>query len=344
MSEKKVACLIKAIIAAVVSLSMFIAAPALAVVGGVPISTADARFDAVGLVLTDQPWAPCGGWVSGTCTLINSNVVVLAKHSVEDGLRRLPAPGARTHKIRFRRGADGSANNQYGLWYEVDCAGGYQEIYVHQFIANPWPGVDMVLGILESAPIGIVPMPIAPSHNVASGQTVLLAGWGFDGACVGQGQAWTLRADWGVVPPLRFNAWCCFDYNNGTFLPDTECIIIPPGVDWVVGNLHDSGAPLLTPDPSDPSRLRLFAIVTTMTSAQKLSAWNEAGGQPQLAPLGDATHCIADFNRNGTVGIEDLLEFAQSYVLGHASADIDRNQQTGPHDLFVFLQHYAGGC
>jgi hypothetical protein len=316
---------------------------AIGVVGGEPAPANDHRFDAVGLVVTDQPWAACLGWISGTCVLIGTDTVLLARHQVQNAQRQLPAAGARTHKIRFRRAPDGEVNNQVGRGLDIDCAGGFQEIYIDRFIGNPAAGVDMVLGVLERAPAGIRPLPLHVSHVVTAGEPVVLAGWGYDGTCVGQGQAWTLRVKSGVIPPLRYNGQCCFDYNNTTYTAG-NCIVIPPNTNWVVGNLHDSGAPLLSPDPANPSRLRVFALVSTVSTAQKLSLWNAGGGLPRLVDTPATAPCMRDFDGDSLITISDLLLFVQAYLLGDPRSDVDGAAGVTLDDLLFYVQGYVRGC
>lgn len=320
------------------------AARAVAVVGGEVPPESDRRFDAVALLFTDQPWAPCGGWISGTCTLIDRDLVLLARHSVQDGQRNLPAAGARTHKVRFRRDADGRVNGRYGGSQDVDCAGGYQEIYIHEFFGSPFPGIDLVIGRLERPPVGIQPMPIRPSHAVRAGEPIVLAGWGYDGQCYSQGDHWTLRMKTGYFPsPLRYNAWCCFDYNHAV-IGAGLCLTTPAGTNWVIGNLHDSGAPLLSPDPEDPLRLRVVAIVTGINGAQKLSAWNDSGGQPALVDTPLRPMCLTDLNGDGTIGVEDLLIFINGFLNGAPLGDVDGIPGITLNDLFVYLLRFMGGC
>lgn len=312
------------------------------VVGGSPVPSSDRRFDAVGLLITDQPWAPCGGWVSGSCTLIGPNLVLLARHSVEDAQRRLPANGGRTIKVRFRRGVDGAANSHYGAGAAVDCAGGFQEIFIQTFQGNPWPGIDMVVGVLEQVPMGITPMAIAPSHVMTAGESITLAGWGFDGPCLGIGEAWTLRSDTGVLPSLQYSSWCCFDYNAASFT-GVNCFSTPAGSDWVIGNLHDSGAPLLSPDPRNPMTLRVVGMVTSVTSAIKVSAWNDGGGIPVLNDTSPQL-CASDLDRDGITDVGDLLLYVHSYLLGEVLGEVDGLPGLTPNDLFLYLNRYFSGC
>lgn len=49
---------------------------------------------------------------------------------------------------------------------------------------------------------------------------------------------------------------------------------------------------------------------------------------------------IADFNGNGVVSQQDLLDFLTSYFAGVLTADMDDSQTITVQDLFSFLQHY----
>ena len=159
-----------------------------AVVDGRPAPYNDRRFDAVGLVLTVQPWAPCGGWISGSCTLIAPNMVMLAKHSVQRSDQTLPPAGQHSHRIRFRRAANGTAENHFA-GNSTDCTTPNQEIYIDRFVACPLAGVDIVLGILESEPVGITPIGVDISFGFGRGHAITLAGWGYDGRCIQTGDA-----------------------------------------------------------------------------------------------------------------------------------------------------------
>jgi hypothetical protein len=202
----------------------------------------------------------------------------------------------------------------------------------------------MVLGVLEASPQGIQPMPISVSHQF-SAEPVILAGWGYDGMCFGRGQAWTLRYDTGVLPPPRFTSNCCFEYNQAIF--NGECLTVPPNTDWVLGNLHDSGAPIIVespgPTPGAPTELRVVGIVQSLSMAQKVSAWNAGGGQPPLTDT-DPTNCIGDFDRNGRVSASDLLGFVDAFISGDSDANVDGRPGITTDDLIVFLTHYIAGC
>jgi hypothetical protein len=185
-------------------------------------------------------------------------------------------------------------------------------------------------------------MPVAPSHVAAAGEAIVLAGWGFDGPCLGIGEAWTLRSDTGVLPSLQYSSWCCFDYNAASFT-GVNCFATPAGSDWVIGNLHDSGAPLLSPDPRDPTSLRVVGMVTSVTSAMKVSAWNDGGGVPTLNDTAPR-RCPSDLDGDGLADVGDLFLYVHSYLVGDALSEADGIPGLTPNDLFTYLTRYFAGC
>lgn len=328
--------------------ALFGGAPAAAVVDGQPAPYDDRRLDAVGLVLTVQPWAPCGGWISGSGTLIAPNVVLLAKHSVQRSDYTLPADGARSHRIRFRRAPDGAAENHFSGNIS-DCATPSQEIYISRFVGCPFVGVDIVLGILESEPVGITPIGVNLDFAFPAGHAVRLAGWGYSGRCIQTGEAWTLRTDTGVLPTQRFTSPYYIEYNQVTF--SGSCMNLPAAPaaqpDWIIGNMHDSGAPILieVQDPRNPDRrdLRVVAIVTSYTGAQPVRSWNSAGGEPPLEnPI--TGHDCAEFDGLPGVTTNDMFAYVNSWITHDPAAETDGQPDITLSDLLTFVGWFLGGC
>lgn len=54
--------------------------------------------------------------------------------------------------------------------------------------------------------------------------------------------------------------------------------------------------------------------------------------------------CFADFNRDGQVGVQDLLDFLVAYQSGSSDADFNRNGVLSIQDVFDFLAAYFAGC
>lgn len=315
--------------------------PASGVVAGNAVSAEDRRLDAVGIVLTmpTEFSIPCGGWISGTGTLVGPDLVILARHSVVGPTGGMPAAGSRSHRIRFRRGVNGEASNRY----TGDCGAPFQEIFVQEFLSSP-SGLDVVLGRLESAPVGIA--PIQPDVNyIPSGSSwVTLTGWGYDGLCYQTGDAWTLRNKSASLPFNPHPSYCCFEYNAAS--ASGACYSESAASRWAIGNLHDSGAPLLTEvSVGGRMELRLVGVVNTSTLATMASAWNQAGGQPQLpVPVVTPPACRVDYDRDGRVTIDDLHGYLMAYFNNAWTADFDQSGTVTVRDMFQFVQAFFRGC
>ncbi len=57
-----------------------------------------------------------------------------------------------------------------------------------------------------------------------------------------------------------------------------------------------------------------------------------------------ALPCVADFNGDGGVTIEDLIDFMTAYENGDLSADINGDGGVTIEDLIAFLEHFEAGC
>lgn len=305
-----------------------------AVVQGLAVPDSDSRFDAVGLVITVAgDGSTCGGFISGTGTLITHDLVMLARHSVAQLGGPLPT-APRTHRIRFRRSVSGGVSNHF----TDDCASPFQEISVAEFIESPSLGLDMVLGRLESSPIGITPIPADPGYVPVGHAEVILAGWGYDGLCFESGDHWTLRTKSAQLPSDPYTSSCCFIYNESLF--NSGCVSQSDSDRWAIGNLHDSGAPLLFTIMVDGQpKLRVGGIVNSTSWALPVSVWNSAGGQPALATV---INCSADFNGTGIVSVQDLFDYLAAYFNG--TTDSNGLGTVSAHDIFVFMQAYFAGC
>ncbi len=54
--------------------------------------------------------------------------------------------------------------------------------------------------------------------------------------------------------------------------------------------------------------------------------------------------CVADFNRSGTVSVQDIFDFLSAYFLGLPAADINGANGVTVQDIFDFLGAYFTGC
>jgi hypothetical protein len=73
------------------------------------------------------------------------------------------------------------------------------------------------------------------------------------------------------------------------------------------------------------------------------------GGNPEiyassLCAATAAEICLADFNRSGTVEIDDLFGFLAAWFGNDPRADADANQVVDIDDLYVYLNAWFGGC
>lgn len=54
--------------------------------------------------------------------------------------------------------------------------------------------------------------------------------------------------------------------------------------------------------------------------------------------------CIADFNRDGTVSLQDLFDFISAYFEGRPAADVNGSSSVTLQDIFDFLSVWFAGC
>ncbi|MBY0311898.1 MAG: HYR domain-containing protein, partial [Phycisphaerales bacterium] len=54
--------------------------------------------------------------------------------------------------------------------------------------------------------------------------------------------------------------------------------------------------------------------------------------------------CIADFDNDGGVAVQDLFTYINSWFAGHPAADMDRSDSLDTTDLFSFLNIWFRGC
>jgi hypothetical protein len=321
------------------------------VVNGEFIPCDDRRFDAVGLFITVGGWGvECPGAVSGTCTLIDKDTVLIARHCIDGaGVGTLPDPATYRFRVRFRRSTTGEAANTHQV-DGVYCHGVYQEFFIKRFIdILPANGTDQVLGILEHAPVGIRPIQVELNNPPRASTNVILAGWGYSGTCLGAGEHWGLRYSKGRSPDnMALTDYFVFSPCN--LLSTGTCITCPPLLTqpYVLANLHDSGAPLLIEVPStDPAypqpELRLVGVVSSPGLARRPSAWNNAQGSPRLtqAPTSiSAIKRMADFNCDNSVNLDDVMWFIGQYTNDTCLADLNHDHDVNIDDLFTYIGAY----
>lgn len=322
-----------------------------AVVNGDLIPCNDRRFDAVGLFITfGYGTHDCPGAVSGTCTLIDKDVVLIARHCIDGaGIGTLPDPNVYRFRVRFRRAENGLAVNTH-LLNGSYCHGIYQEFNVVRFAdITPSNGTDMVLGFLDRSPVGI--RPIQPEVNNPPRQAIdiILAGWGYSGQCLADGDHWALRYKKGRAP-ANMAITDYFVFSPCALLTSAPCISCPPNLTtpYVLANLHDSGAPVLMEVPSTDPRypepeLRLVGVVSTPSLARRPSAWNVYGGTPRIAQPAapeNPVKRVADFNCDKLVNLDDVIWFLGQFNGDSCLADINTDGRISIDDLLSYVQAY----
>lgn len=323
--------------------------PALAVVNGIDPPLNDRRYDAVGLFFTVGTAAQdtgCAGLISGSCVLIAPDMVLIARHSLNVGSSD-PIPNASVNRFRarFRRAADGSAQNRMQVNGNT-CHGTYQERLITRLVDAPIAGTDMAIGYLDRPVELIKPVGMEISNPPFRVMNIVLVGWGYAGSCFGTGDHWQLTYARGKTPDnTALNDWLVFSSCSvGTTAPCLSCFGIGP---FATANLHDSGGAVFvevpSTDPADPRpELRLVATVASTATAHRPTAWNRAGGQPVLtqAPARQPYYSIADYDANGQVSIDDLFQYINAYFAGNIMADTNRDNYSSVEDLLLFMSAF----
>lgn len=325
----------------------FRATPAHAIVNGEEVSAEIASLDAVAILISaSEGAAACAGNVAGSCVLVEPDLILTAAHCL---LRPDGTPWPETERdfwVRFRRGESGAVSNSFP---GTGCTGEFQErriISIARIV-----GADMALCRLESAPVGIAPLHVEYRREAIADEQIIIAGWGFSGECLGEGDPWRLRWSGGTTAAGQ----------QGTLLPINECALTPcvtctragggqmgdPSVQgWAVPNVHDSGAPVLieVPCPNGSIELRVLAIVMTSTYAVGVQVWHDYGGVPALVSVPSCAECIADHNADGLRTVPDIFAYISDFMAGNSRADADGIAGITVPDLFAFLSAWFGGC
>jgi hypothetical protein len=325
----------------------FWASPAHAIVNGEEVSAQVQSLDAVALLIGASEGAPaCTGGVAGTCVLVEPDLVMTAAHTL---LRPDGTPWPETERdfwVRFRRGESGAVSNSFP---GTGCTGDFQERRIISITRVA--GADMALCRLESAPVGIASLNVEYRREAIAGEQIIIAGWGFSGECIGEGDPWRLRWSGGTTAAGQ----------QGTLLPINECALSPcvtctraggghmgdPSVQgWAVPNVHDSGAPVLieVPCPDGGVEMRVLAIVMTSTYAVGVQVWHDRGGIPALTSVPSCAECIADHDADGQRTVPDVFAYIGDYMAGNSRADVDGAAGITVPDIFAFLTRWFAGC
>lgn len=227
----------------VITLVLFLATPARAIIGGSVVDTNDARFDAVAGFTLDQ-WRNLNV-PTGNAVLIAPDRVVLPRHLINDTFGN-PASvdGAPSqYVVRFRVNPNGSRGsiNSPSTFYHVRIASWI-------FPTKRTSSDDLVIGVLETPVTHITPMPIEWRPTLKRGKLAgSLLSWGPD--------------EQGIKGQLRLGGISMNAIGSGTF-------------SWQVGAygvLNDSGAAAVMYDAQ--GRARLVGFITTPHAGISFRRW-----------------------------------------------------------------------
>lgn len=314
------------------------------IVQGLDVPCWDRRFDGVGVLISVSQAGACPGAVSGSCVLVEPNLVLCARHQLGvASTSPLPSLQQRPLRVRFRRAMDGSAANAV-LVAGDPCHGVYQELDVIAMSDAATAGSDLVMLTLASAPVGIRPIGVEIDRPPLRATEVIIAGWGYAGACFGAGPGWGLRSARGMMADQGqlFDVIAFSPCNLGSIEP---CVYCPQGVgSWVLANQHDSGGAVLIEVPSgNPAaplpELRLVGTIVTPWAARRPGSWNSYGGRPTLRQ--GAARDPADFDADGVTTTTDVLLFLNAYWAGDCRANLNGGPLDSV-DIFAYLNAYFG--
>ncbi len=333
--------------AAAVAAAVVWAAPAGAIVNGEEVSSEITSLDAVAVLIgSGEGSAACTGSVVGSCVLVEPDLILTAAHCLlrADGT---PWPeNERDFWVRFRRGESGLVSNSFP---GTGCTGDFQERRIVEI--SRIAGADLAVCRLSSAPVGIEPLKVEYRREAMADEQIIIAGWGFSGQCLGEGDPWRLRWSGGTTAGAQ----------QGSLLPINACAMSPcvsctragggeqgdPSVDgWAVPNVHDSGAPVLVElaCPEGGYEVRVVGVVMTSAYAVGVQEWHNLGGVPALATAPACGECVADHNGDGERSIPDIFAFVSDFMSDASRADVDGVAGVTVPDIFAFLSAWFAGC
>ncbi|MBY0312413.1 MAG: hypothetical protein K2W85_10110 [Phycisphaerales bacterium] len=277
--------------------------------------------------------------------LVGPNLVLCARHQLGiASTAALPTVEQRPLRVRFRRAADGSASNAV-LVAGDPCHGVYQEVDVVAMSDTLAAGSDLVMLTLARAPVGVRPIGVEIERPPLRATEVIIAGWGYGGACFGAGPGWGLRSARGMMADQgqMFDVIAFSPCNLGSIEPCEYC---PSGVvgPVVLANQHDSGGAVFmevaSGNPSAPMpELRLVGTIVTSWAARRPGSWNAFGGRPLLRQ--GSAEDASDFDTDGVTTTTDVILFLNAYWAGDCRANVNGGPLDAM-DIFAYLNAYFG--
>lgn len=103
-----------------------------------------------------------------------------------------------------------------------------------------------------------------------------------------------------------------------------------------------------TPSNTNPAPSQPFWIVFNQNgSTQDVDAcvaFLLANGASQSDTIISPCPCTADFNRSGTIDVQDIFDYLNAWFSGSTSSDIDGASGVTVQDIFAFLNAWFAGC
>jgi MYXO-CTERM domain-containing protein len=256
-------------------LGLLVSAPAFAIVGGHPPAEDDQRFDAVG-AWSRAAWLGLGespssdhNWYGGA-TLIRANLVVTAKHLIDN-----EAVASGVYAVRFRRRIDG------GLGSREQGVFSYHHALVDRVVFGPG---DRALAYLVEPVTHIQPIAVMQiGFRGLDGADHIHAGWGQEGPGAAEGpRNQLLLCDENQLTRVSLNS---VTYPSLTGADTPPCAV----------NRWDSGGAVLV---EEQGRLWLLASHHTYSSGPTMAAWLdfEASRQSLHTPFGEADLAIEEMS------------------------------------------------
>jgi hypothetical protein len=86
------------------------------------------------------------------------------------------------------------------------------------------------------------------------------------------------------------------------------------------------------------------SITTAATCTNSFGGTYQGDNIVCRTPGTPALCCKADFNGDGTVGVQDIFDFLQAWFAGNPNANINGTNGVSPQDIFDFLALWFRGC
>ncbi len=86
-----------------------------------------------------------------------------------------------------------------------------------------------------------------------------------------------------------------------------------------------------------------YRIISTLNSGDLQPTTNGTIG-PRMVNIYGGLVCVADFDASGTLSVQDIFGFINSWFAGSLAADTNNNGSLATQDIFDFLSAWFAGC